>query len=210
MMANWKENKMRSGGEIITIQPGQFWTCQDNLADRCGYGRQTIRTALKKLSNKNIDFLTSEPTNHGTLITIKNWDTYQPDEPDNNQQTNQQVTSDQPAANQRLTRTKELIKNDKKLKKGKKKDNTSALTYDSATRKLINIPDEFINQWKATYPNISIDAELMKMESWLTANPKKRYENYKRFINGWLNRENEKRKTEGDTRGGDDHDKWDK
>jgi hypothetical protein len=38
------------------------------------------------------------------------------------------------------------------------------------------------------YAGLDVGRELYKMEEWLDANPKRRKKNYKRFINGWLNK----------------------
>lgn len=52
-------------------------------------------------------------------------------------------------------------------------------------------PDqEDVIQWQRTYPAVDVHQELMAMESWLDANPKKRKtkQGVKRFVNSWLAR----------------------
>jgi hypothetical protein len=47
-----------------------------------------------------------------------------------------------------------------------------------------------IRMWMKTYPNINLEQELNKMESWLYSNPGKRKteRGISRFINSWLSR----------------------
>jgi hypothetical protein len=75
---------------------------------------QTIRTCLKNLKKwKN---LTIRSTNRFSILKVTNWETYQETENSINQQTNQELTSNQPATNQptnHKTRSKE-VKNVKK------------------------------------------------------------------------------------------------
>ena len=56
-------------------------------------------------------------------------------------------------------------------------------------RKFKNIQKEDKERWRKTYPACDIDVEILKMESWLIANPKKTKSNYERFINSWLNKQ---------------------
>jgi len=44
--------------------------------------------------------------------------------------------------------------------------------------------------WSGAYPNLDIDAELKKMDSWCHSNPARRKtkRGIKKFINGWLAR----------------------
>lgn len=53
---------------------------------------------------------------------------------------------------------------------------------------------EDIDEWKKLYPSVDIIQELRKMKGWLDANPTKRKtkRGIKRFVNGWLSREQDK------------------
>ncbi len=54
--------------------------------------------------------------------------------------------------------------------------------------------------WKAlvsAYPDQNIPAQIRRMTAWLTANPKRRPKDYKRFIQGWLAREERKESIHG-------------
>lgn len=54
--------------------------------------------------------------------------------------------------------------------------------------KLKNISEEQLQSWGRAYPSVNIKGEILKINSWLKANPKKRYQNYERFIINWLDR----------------------
>jgi hypothetical protein len=51
-----------------------------------------------------------------------------------------------------------------------------------------NITDENRRVWAEAYPACNIESELAKAKAWLIANPKKKKSDYRKFLNGWLNR----------------------
>ena len=54
--------------------------------------------------------------------------------------------------------------------------------------------------WRAlasAYPDQDIPAQIRKMTAWLMANPKRKHKDYKRFIQGWLAREERKENAHG-------------
>ncbi|MBN1382570.1 MAG: hypothetical protein JXA41_12920 [Deltaproteobacteria bacterium] len=57
---------------------------------------------------------------------------------------------------------------------------------------------EFWNALNAAYPDLNIPAQIHKMTAWLIANPEVRYKTYKRFIQGWLAREEREEKNYGE------------
>lgn len=87
--ANWKESKFK--GEVIGR--GSFVTSRDKLADELSLTVQEVRTALTHLKSTNE--LTIKTTTKYTIITVNNYDLYQL----SNQQTNQQLTNNQPTIN---------------------------------------------------------------------------------------------------------------
>jgi hypothetical protein len=89
------------GVGVIHLKRGQHVFSTTKLSMKLGVDRQRIRTKLKIL--KNMNFLTIKPTNQFSIATVINYNIYQPSEKETNQQTNQQLTSDQPAPNQQLT-----------------------------------------------------------------------------------------------------------
>jgi len=93
----------------IKIKRGQLITGRKTLNEKTGISEQTLRTCLKRLENTKE--ITIKPTNKYSIITICKYNDYQPNKLNSNQQTNQQLTSDQPATNQQLTTIKEVKNN---------------------------------------------------------------------------------------------------
>ena len=61
---------------------------------------------------------------------------------------------------------------------------------------LYPIYQEDIGKWRDLYPAVDVEQEIKKMIGWLDANPTKRKtkNGIKRFINGWLAKEQDKGK----------------
>lgn len=97
MKATHKPIQQIIGFQKIDLQPGQFVFGRDKASEETGLSVQTTRTCLKTL--EKLENLTIKVTNKFSIITIKNWDTYQPEQGKANQQTNQQVTINQPSTN---------------------------------------------------------------------------------------------------------------
>ena len=57
--------------------------------------------------------------------------------------------------------------------------NFKSLSWENITEKDITIFEE-------AYPAVDIKQELLKIKAWLVSNPEKKKKNYKRFINNWL------------------------
>ena len=110
LMAQHKDTKFQG----ISIARGQLITGRKALSEQTGLTEQTIRTCLDKL--KETKEVTSKSTNRFSVLTVCNYSLYNPTDEEINQQTNQQLTSKQPATNQQLTTCKN-DKNDKKVKK---------------------------------------------------------------------------------------------
>jgi len=73
-----------------------------------------------------------------------------------------------------------------------KKKEKPKINFNFETKEWENISQEDIKVWKEAYPACDIDFELKQMKAWLLANPKKRKKDYKRFINNWLSREQDR------------------
>lgn len=70
-----------------------------------------------------------------------------------------------------------------------------AITWDDDERVFVGISDDLMRTWEAAYKPLDVDAELMRMELWYDANPRKRKRNVQRFITGWLAKEVARRAT---------------
>ena len=76
----------------MTIKRGQYVGSRSKLSLGTGLSEQNIRTCLKNL--KEIDCITIESTNKISIITILNYDTYQPQIKNINQLPNQQINQE--------------------------------------------------------------------------------------------------------------------
>ena len=74
------------------------------------------------------------------------------------------------------------------------------IDFNFSSGEFINIKDEDIKIWNEAYPRCKIDIELKKMKAWLLADPKRKKINYKKFINGWLSRTQDRGGTKGTER----------
>jgi hypothetical protein len=88
--------------------------------------------------------------------------------------------------NKELSLFPELETSDENNNIKRKKQN---IYFDFELQKFININENDVSLWQKAYPSVSILRELKKMESWADANIKKAKKDWKRFINLWLNRE---------------------
>lgn len=58
------------------------------------------------------------------------------------------------------------------------------------------VKEDFVG-WQETFPACDIKMELLRMAEWLLSNPAKKKKNYRRFINNWLSRSQDKGGTKG-------------
>ena len=178
LKATHKPTKVLIGGKSILLQPGQFIFGRKKASEETKLTERKIRTSLEHL--KNTQNLTITSTNKYSIITIINWDSYQSDTSNTDQKTDQLPTSYRPATDhiQECKECKEC-KDDQEERKG-------PVTYHDG--KLENITEEQLQSWGRAYPSVNVKGEILKINSWLKANPKKRYQNYERFIINWLDR----------------------
>ena len=97
MKATHKKTKQMVGMQIIELEPGQFIFGRKKAAAETGLSEQSVRTCVIAL--EDFGNITINPTNKFSVVTVVNWDAYQQEDVENNQQTNHQLTSSQPAAN---------------------------------------------------------------------------------------------------------------
>lgn len=128
-----KTNHQDKKWQGMTIKRGQLFIGRQKIQAETKLSEQTIKTCLKRL--KSTGEITTKSTSKGTLITIVNWEDFQVYDEESNQQSsqqiNQQLTSNQPTANQRLT-TNKNVKNDKNEKNsicGGQKRSSTALKF---------------------------------------------------------------------------------
>jgi len=121
LMANHEEAKWHG----TTIERGSFITSTEHLASGVGISIQQARTALNHLITTGE--ITSKPTSKGRIITICNYDKYQPNEEEeqqaNTQADDKQSTSNQQADNKQITTNKNIENNNND--NNEEKDNLS-------------------------------------------------------------------------------------
>lgn len=97
LRATHKPYRTIVGGVVCELVPGEVVFGRSKAAADLGLGEQQIRTALNLL--KKMKIATSRSTNKFTVVSLVNWHNYQDEQSAANQQTNQPVTSTQPAVN---------------------------------------------------------------------------------------------------------------
>lgn len=182
LSASHKQREQIIGDSIVALEPGQLVTGRHAISAATGLSEQNIRTALNKL--EVVGILTIKPTNKYSIISITNWDMYQ--------QTNQQVTSKQPASNQQVT-TNNNVNNEKNVNNTIAQDSNEPIAGTLPTNKkgeVFNVYESDLELWQDTYPAVDVIQQLKKIRSWLDANPSKRKTSrgMKKFINNWLSR----------------------
>lgn len=109
MLANWKESRKLTGGEVVTIHEGEINVSQLWLADRWGWDRKKVARFLARLERDQM--VAVNGTTRGTSLTIEKYSKYQGDG------ATERATDDQPTTNQRPTDDHILRK--KEIKKEK-------------------------------------------------------------------------------------------
>jgi hypothetical protein len=75
LTANYKPGEWYDGARMVSVPAGSFITSNDKMAIACRLSVQQIRGAFDHL--ERTQFATYLRTHRWTLVTIKNWDTYQ-------------------------------------------------------------------------------------------------------------------------------------
>jgi hypothetical protein len=119
-MANWREGKTFSGGEVVEVDRGQLMTSLASLQERSGESTRTIRTTIANLEKAG--FLTNKSTKRFRLISIVNYETYQnpagaTDKATDNPATKHRQSTDNPAT---------MIEEGKKVRRQKRKNLSKA------------------------------------------------------------------------------------
>ena len=104
LKASRKETKIMVGFQQVELKPGQFIFGREKAAKDLGTTVGKIRTSLDSL--RKCQNITIKSTNKFSIITIVNWDIYQPTENQSDHQTDQQLTSKRPATDQQATTNK--------------------------------------------------------------------------------------------------------
>jgi len=145
----------------IKIKRGQLITGRKTMFENTGISEQTIRTCLERL--KKTKEITIQSTNKYSIITVCNYEQYQNKKNITNQQTNQQLTNNQPATNHKQE-YKEL------------KNNTLLWKTDF---------DIYLTECKKGYEDFMNDEEMLKTQQRLNPNVNIKLSIEKGFRNFW-------------------------
>ena len=124
LKASHTEHDQLIGDSIVQLKEGEWATGRKAISRDTGLTEQNVRTAISKLEKLGI--LTIKVTVKYSIFSIANWDSYQ--------QSNQQVTNNQPTSNQQVT----TINKVKNLENDNKKD--------------ISVITDGFNHWWNLYP----------------------------------------------------------
>lgn len=183
LKANWKDGRFQG----YDVPRGSFVTGRRQLSQELNISEQSIRTALKRLKSTNE--ITIKTTKNFSIITIVNYEKYQ----DVNQETNQQLTSNQPTANQQLT-TIEERKNRKKERSERESIErefsssptlTDIISFGTSLGASSEYCERFYNHYEST--------------GWINANGIK-IKNWKLTLSNWYKKDLENGKIKIDTR----------
>lgn len=134
LKANWSESTYKG----YNIPRGSIVTGRKALSDQLGMSEQNIRTTIKKLVKSQS--INQQVTSKFSVISVCQYDTYNPDKSD----ANQQVTAKQPASNQQANQQVTTSKEDKKVRRKEDKKTTSVLVKEAhqlRAEKLFNRPE---------------------------------------------------------------------
>lgn len=176
-----------------------------------GMSRQNFRTALNKLVEfgyveiiangkvfKKREKSTIKVTIKSTLVNLIKSTIYDINSEDGNQHSNQRLTNDQPTTNHKQERIRKN-KNEEEEKhiaqtasQLRKIDEEIGFSFDEW--RFTGITNQDMETWKEIYPLVDIELELKKMTEWNKDNPTKAKsrKNWRKFISGWLSRNNER------------------
>jgi len=174
---NYKKSSWR-GKEIL---PGQILTGRKQISKWAGVSEQSVRTVLNDL--KSTSNLTIKSYPKYSIITITNWESYQ----GTNQQTNQQVTSNQPASNHI-----QEYKKDKNIRNNKRHQNTlTDLLQDDDLRNWVStITPRTAQKITDKYRKDFLLKEIDKAYTWDQDQAKSK-KNIGSFLSAWLDRSRE-------------------
>lgn len=167
-----------------------FRVSSDRLAGK--EGRDAIRSALKELEAAGYLLRTKSQDEKGHWISsavvsdvpeFLGQSAPKPESPATGSQASDNRASVSPA----------LIEDQEEEKKKKKeapKPSLPKIAFEEG--QFQHVTDTQQATWAAAYPAVSVQAEVLKAAAWLDANPANKKSDYKRFLNGWLSRAQDK------------------
>lgn len=171
-------------GKPIPLDTGQLIIGEGKLGTKWGWSRGKVIRFLDML--EELEMIKKVGTPYGTLITVENYARYQCDVPPDD------TPNSTPSSTPDGTPDGTYKKNDKKVKKEKKVNNTPKSTYgendnvkltDEELQKLV---DMFPNDWNDKINNLS----------WYIASKGDKYKSHYATILSWARKEGAKKQTQ--------------
>lgn len=193
---------------ILSFAEG-FQISSDRLAEMGKEGRDAIRSALSELEAAGYLKRTKEQDEKGLWsssavindvpdLSIRKLPVPVSDAPEIapapapvEPETGFQASDDRSLKNRQSD--SQALKEDQKEDKKKKEAPAPVIpkiSFDG--KKFQDLSEDQIALWTEAYPAISIAAEVLKAAVWLDANPANKKSDYKKFLNGWLCRAQDK------------------
>lgn len=113
LMVNHTDNKITLDGQLFEVKKGQRITSIRKLANRWGWSTKKVKMFLSVLESDNMLVVKSD--NKKTLITVVNYDFYQPN--GNTEETQKKHTGNTEEPQKKTNNNEKNVKNEKKEKK---------------------------------------------------------------------------------------------
>lgn len=178
--AEWREG--------AKLKRGQLHTSIAEMREAMSYmvGYRKVKPTVKEIRSAYEGFAkgTMIDTTKGTrgmVITIRNYDKYQ--NPKNyeghDEGHDEKYTKGREGAQDR----ERILKN-----RNKKKYKKAKINFNFETGRWENITEQDVQLWMEAYPAVNLKLQITQAAAWLVANPSKKKSDYKRFLNNWLKR----------------------
>lgn len=188
LKANWKDGNFKG----TTVPRGSLVSSIKKLSDETSLSEREIRTAISHL--KMTGEVTSKSYNKYTVFTVKNYDTYQSSDTQNDRKsTSKRHTND-------IQTT--TIEEGKKERREEIYNNSPCVQQDKADVESIPLNDgtewecgvDDYEEYIRLYPAVDVKKAFRDMRAWSLSNPSKRktHRGIRRFVNSWLSKEQDK------------------
>lgn len=188
---NWVPIKTGKGFIEVPVKPGQFIFGRQSAAKELKMKPSSVRNRMEKLkSMQNLDI---QQDSQYSIVSICNWDIYQPDKNKTGQSTGQPEDSQRTAKGQ----PKDTEKNDKNYKNVKKKKELAQsephseqifISFPLIDKSDFHVTKTHVKEFQELYPAVDVKQELRNIRGWNISTPKKRKtrNGAMRHINTWL------------------------
>lgn len=173
-MAAYEPDHFFARGVRVEVARGQLGMSELTMCKRWQWSRGKVRRFLRELESKTEQKIVQQKSNVTTLITILNYDKYQFDGTANG--TPSSTASGTPNGTHSIN--KQVNKEKKKYK----------IDFNFDLSRWENITQSDLDIWQKAYPAVDLAKQLAQAAAWLDANPSKKKSDYKRFLNGWFKR----------------------